>query len=758
MNSSTPVQKNSNPPACVTILTAYDRSGQKPRTVGKTFMIEADGSVSKTADTAVAAFKARTVEAPTPQALAAILGGLTSEQALILGHAKNQAGGADYWLLSASAMDNPPPGARHVQLKKENFEPGRWMLLDRDDDIESPFNEQLAEYDAWFGTVCSLHPDLAGAARVICPSASSRVVFAAGRPVTATPGHHTYILVRDGGAVEPYGHTLNINAWVRGWGYLRSNKSGGTLQRTIFDPSTFTPSRRVFESAPVAGPGLQVLPANITAIDGVAIALPTAPTADFIAKYHDMTRRKVDVSGNGARVLAVRAYDLDLDMPIDTADGVMTPQDFLDSGENKLRCQTPFRGESTSMAAFLRRDGDQVKLHDCGDNVTHHPPVFQPIQQPGDLVLEAQAVPAAPDTSGPGFASVTPGDPVVPTVEGLMADFEVSEEEAAGYDDAEFIYPDLVVKGHLAVFPAPPNAGKTTIFFNYVAPKLVEAGMSVYYVNADVGQSDAKVLVSDAKKGGFCLLLPDMKIGQSMGTVVDRLAQLNSVEGDYRNTVFIFDTLKKMTEVINKARAKDLYKLLRSLTAKGMTIILLAHTNKYTDVDGMPVYEGTGDLRADVDEMIYLIPKKNSDGSLTVSTHPDKTRAKCKPITFHIGVDRTVTQEGYVDVLAAKQAEGQRAKDGLAIEAITECLRNTETATQSDVVRWCKGSSLGISRRTVLAVLKRYEHGPEVLWHSQQLKDQKNAKAYAPAGMPFAPVGSAPAPPPLVTPVPGAPK
>lgn len=291
MNFSTPVQKNSKSPACVTVLTAYDRSGQKLRTVGKTFMVEADGSVSKTADTAVAAFKAQTVEAPTPQALAAILGGLASEQALILGHVKDPADGAAYWLLSASAMDNPPSGARHVQLKKENFEPSRWILLDRDDDPQSPFNEQLAGYDAWFRTMCSLHPDLAGAARVICPSASSRVVFADGRPVTTTPSHHTYVLAEDGAVAEPYGHTLNINAWVRGWGYLRPNKSGGTLQRTIFDPSTFTPSRRVFESAPVAGPGLQLLPANITAIDGLAIALPTAPTEAFIAKYHDMTQR-----------------------------------------------------------------------------------------------------------------------------------------------------------------------------------------------------------------------------------------------------------------------------------------------------------------------------------------------------------------------------------------------------------------------------------------------------------------------------------
>ncbi len=55
--------------------------------------------------------------------------------------------------------------------------------------------------------------------------------------------------------------------------------------------------------------------------------------------------------------------------------------------------------------------------------------------------------------------------------------------------------------------------------------------------------------------------------------------------------------------------------------------MLLAHANKHRDAEGDLIYEGTGDLRADVDELIYL--EKQYDevaGISTISTYPDKVR------------------------------------------------------------------------------------------------------------------------------------
>lgn len=302
--------------------------------------------------------------------------------------------------------------------------------------------------------------------------------------------------------------------------------------------------------------------------------------------------------------------------------------------------------------------------------------------------------------------------------------FKVTKQEANTYDHPAFLYPNLIISGHVTVIPAPPNGGKTTIMM-YVAGELARNGLDVYYVNADVGQADAKSMVGTADAKGFNLLLPDMKTGLSMQDVVSNLERMNEENGNFSSIVFIFDTLKKMTDVINKTRSKDLYKLFRSLSAKGMTIILLAHTNKYADADGRPIFEGTGDLRADVDEMIYFVPKKNDDGSMTVSTEPDKIRGKFSPITFHISPEREVSQKNeYINVIGIAKAQQQREDDGQTIELITEAI-TAEQFTEAKITAFVKAGGGG-GWRTVKGVLKRYTGK---LW-SCEPGFQNNAKRY----------------------------
>ncbi len=290
--------------------------------------------------------------------------------------------------------------------------------------------------------------------------------------------------------------------------------------------------------------------------------------------------------------------------------------------------------------------------------------------------------------------------------------FILTDEEAAMISDPQWIYPNLIIQGHVIAIPAPPNGGKTTIFM-WLASQIA-TDYHVYYVNADVSGGDAKKMILDANKFGYDMLLPDMKVGLSMDNVVKNLEEMNEANADYSEVIFIFDTLKKMTDVINKSKAKQLYKTFRGLSGKGMTIILLGHTNKYDDKEGRPIYEGTGDLRADVDELIYLIPKKNDDGSMTVSTNPDKVRGSFKPITFTISAEREVFQsEEYVDVAKIQKVTCQQEQDEPAIEAISDALQSGKTK-QIEIITHCKNYSIG--KRTVANVLKRYQHPPVKLW------------------------------------------
>lgn len=313
-------------------------------------------------------------------------------------------------------------------------------------------------------------------------------------------------------------------------------------------------------------------------------------------------------------------------------------------------------------------------------------------------------------------------DPFAWTVEYKMSDTEI--EDLA---DPEWAYRNLLIAGHLIVIPAEPNAGKTTIF-EWVSSQISDA-YRVIYVNADISGGDAKVAYQKAKAGGYDLLLPDMKSGLSMDHVVANLVAMNDLKADLSDVVMVFDTLKKMVDVISKRAARELYKTLRGLSAKGMTIVLLAHTNKHKGDDGKPIFEGTGDLRADVDEMIYLIPLKHDDGSMTVSTEPDKVRGQFERITFEIGAPpgREVRQIDFVDVAKERRYEALRDADADDIDIIHGLL-NKGSKKQNELIALCKDE--GLSRRRVLTLLKRYTRGDGAIWVCRR-GNEKNAAVYS---------------------------
>jgi hypothetical protein len=284
--------------------------------------------------------------------------------------------------------------------------------------------------------------------------------------------------------------------------------------------------------------------------------------------------------------------------------------------------------------------------------------------------------------------------------------YELSQEEINEIADPKWIIRWLIISGHIILIPAEPNAGKTTIMM-HLARDMAQADYQVFYVNADISGGDAKPMVEQAKASGFKLLLPDMKVGLSMDTVIKDLTKMSESKDRFDDSVFIFDTVKKMVDVISKSRAKEFFKLFRKLSAKGMTIILLAHTNKYQDAEGNPIYEGTGDMRSDVDELIYLIPQKHDDGSMTVTTKPDKQRGNHRPISFKIDSNRKVTQlNNPVDTVEANKIDAERKNDEKVIQAISTAI-SSGSVTQKDIVEYCKQHD-DISVRAVKSVLQKY--------------------------------------------------
>jgi len=300
-----------------------------------------------------------------------------------------------------------------------------------------------------------------------------------------------------------------------------------------------------------------------------------------------------------------------------------------------------------------------------------------------------------------------------------IKEFEMTEDEVAAIQDPQWIIPNLVPQAHLVTIAAPPGAGKTTIVFHLC--KSLADKLQVVYVHADTNPSDAKDYFYQAKQAGIRYLTPDMKIGLSMSDVVERLEGLAKGDMDLNGQVWIFDTLKKMVDVIQKKSLKDFLQTMRKLSSRGMTIVLLAHTNKHKDQEGQTLFEGTGDLKSDSDELIYLEAKDEGDGTLLVSTRLDKVRADIEPISFSIDKERNVLQMGdFVDVQKQMSAESQRKTDQPVIDLIIEAINASHTK-QFEILGYCQEMA-GFGEHKVRSVLKRYSNPkPGQLWRSEKL-------------------------------------
>jgi hypothetical protein len=307
-----------------------------------------------------------------------------------------------------------------------------------------------------------------------------------------------------------------------------------------------------------------------------------------------------------------------------------------------------------------------------------------------------------------------------------LEDFEMTDAEVDAITDPGWVTENLIPEGHVVAVVSPPNGGKTTVLFHLC--KSITSNHKVVYVHADAHPAEAKEKYFQAKESGFRYLTPDFKVGLSMEDVVGHLEQLAASDADLKGQVWFFDTLKKMTNVIQKAALKDLLQTMRKLSARGMTIVLVAHTNKHKDSDGKTVYEGTGDLRADVDELIYLDPIENPEGGLTISTRPDKVRAIFEPLTFELDADRNVSlKEKFVDVPIQLAQQKKLSKDLDIIEIITDAI-HASMHKQADIISYCKAEG-GFGEHRIRRVLREYSKPPNRRWIAKK-QLQNNAYRY----------------------------
>ena len=306
----------------------------------------------------------------------------------------------------------------------------------------------------------------------------------------------------------------------------------------------------------------------------------------------------------------------------------------------------------------------------------------------------------------------------------LLGDMKVDAEQAQKFVSPNWLEDGFLVEGHIIVIPAEPNGGKTTIMWS-LCPGFIQKGYDVWYINSDISSADVEPMIREAENTGINLILPDMGDADGMQEAANRLSTLSRSDVDLSGKVFIVDTLKKIGAPNDKNQMASFFKLCRRLTAMGATCILLAHTLKYYGDDVLPKYEGVGDIKSDCDDLIFLIPQKQPDDSLIVSTHPDKRRADIQPMSFRINPDRLVIRlDTYHDLKAEKAIQAAFVRDSENVRLIHSLLKESDLGVmnQTEILK-----ETGLPKNAGILLLARYENRQ---WSMRQNKDENNQKEY----------------------------
>lgn len=292
--------------------------------------------------------------------------------------------------------------------------------------------------------------------------------------------------------------------------------------------------------------------------------------------------------------------------------------------------------------------------------------------------------------------------------------FSVKKEYTDLIGKEEFLVENLVISQHVIVIVAMSGGGKTTYFYWYVAPLLAGKGYTVVYLDNDSPTSDHPAMREFAERHGFQFLNPDANVGTSIEELKQTLFEIANADSDLSKWVFVFDTLKKFNDMMSKSEIKEFFKLARKLTARGATVVLLAHANKYPSPEGFLIPEGTGDVRSDTDDLILFERTTNANGGIDITTvcDPDrnaKVRGIFKPFSFHISPDREITF--YKDALAIPdptQTAAPKATDDEILTAATEFLKEMAEPVAQQAILTHVCDLTGAGQKRVRALITRH--------------------------------------------------
>jgi energy-coupling factor transporter ATP-binding protein EcfA2 len=230
----------------------------------------------------------------------------------------------------------------------------------------------------------------------------------------------------------------------------------------------------------------------------------------------------------------------------------------------------------------------------------------------------------------------------------------------------------IFYEGTLNVLYAKSGSGKTKVAV-ILTMMIAEAypDKFIYYYAPDLSLDDILSIKERAQEKGLNNYFIDQdSVGKEFMNMMETYGKCEDVS----NLVFVVDTLKKIASVNNKDGMSKTMGLLKQVTLRGATGIIVAHTNK----DGHTI-SGTAEVEQDSDNVLTVATEYIGDDQMkvTIMASELRCRSRIEPLTLEISRDgfEYTFSEDHVNTVAIKAHEKEIERMGNIIEIAQDVVR-----------------------------------------------------------------------------------
>ncbi len=292
------------------------------------------------------------------------------------------------------------------------------------------------------------------------------------------------------------------------------------------------------------------------------------------------------------------------------------------------------------------------------------------------------------------------------------------EEIRKNLGDQVYVLEGIALLGQTTAIYAPPNSGKTLITLALLKDSINKGRIDpsmVYYINVDDNAHGLTERLKVADEIGIHML-SDGYLGFNTSMlfdlITDAIAQKCTV-----GMVLILDTMKKFTNLMDKAQCSEFSHLCTQFALQGGTVIALAHTNKNRGAGGALIPAGTSDIVDDF-QCVYVIDKIPSTSADTVAVDISYLKGRGGVVqSLQIRYKKVDSQSAYdemvnsVEIISEEMAaelkhQASRRQDAEVIDEVMRCIRNGNDK-KMEIVKEVMAAT-GETRKAVLHVLDHY--------------------------------------------------